>query len=126
MLLPMASYSKETLVASALHWVDERTGSLVPPIVNSTTFARDDMYQVREERSYSRDHNPTGEPAEKMLAQLEYGAAAMLFPSGMSAATAVFRSLCAPGDHCAKQGVLHVAQVVGCICQAMASGGAIC
>jgi cystathionine gamma-synthase len=99
MLLPMASYSKETLVASALHWMDDRTGSLVPPIVNSTTFARDDMYQVREDRSYSRDHNPTGEPAEKMLAELEYGAAAMLFPSGMSAATAVFRSLCAPGDH---------------------------
>ncbi len=95
----MADYRSETLAASALHWVDERSGSLCPPIVNSTVFARDDAYQLREQRGYSRDRNPTGEPAEALLAKLEFGVEAMLFPSGMAAATAVFRSLTQPGDH---------------------------
>lgn len=95
----MADYRTKTLAASALHWVDERSGSLCPPIVNTTVFARDAAYELREQRGYSRDRNPTGEPAEALLAKLEFGAEAMLFPSGMAAATAVFRTLTQPGDH---------------------------
>jgi cystathionine gamma-synthase len=95
----MADYRSETHAASALHWVDERSGSLCPPIVNTTVFARDAAYELREQRGYSRDRNPTGEPAEALLAKLEFGAEAMLFPSGMAAATAVFRTLTQPGDH---------------------------
>lgn len=82
-----------------MHFEDPRTGALNPPIVTSTVYARDANYQQREQRSYARDQNPTGELAEAMLAQFEQGAAAMLFPSGMAAATAVFRTLLAPGDH---------------------------
>ena len=49
-------------------------------------------------RSYSRDHNPTYDLAEKMLCRLEGGHDALLFSSGMAAAAAVFQSL-KPGDH---------------------------
>ncbi len=95
----MAEYHNATHAAAALHFEDARTGALNPPIVTSTVYARDQNYQQREHRGYARDQNPTGELAEAMLTQFEHGAAAMLFPSGMAAATAVFRTLLAPGDH---------------------------
>ena len=47
---------------------------------------------------YTRDQNPTYEPAEALLAALEGGRAAMLFSSGMAAATTVFETL-EVGDH---------------------------
>jgi cystathionine gamma-synthase len=95
----MSTFRPETAAATALHWLDPNNGSLVPPIVTSTAYARDSDYALRNDRGYSRDRNPTGEPAEAVIAALEHGAAAMLFPSGMAAATAVFRTLAAPGDH---------------------------
>jgi cystathionine gamma-synthase len=48
--------------------------------------------------SYSRDQNPTGDPAEHLLAELEGGAEALLFGSGMAAATALLDAL-EPGTH---------------------------
>lgn len=88
----------ETLTAQALHAIDELTGAIVPPLHLSTTFARDDNYELRGP-GYSRDENPTPVHAEKLLAALEGGAAAMLFASGMAAATGLVRALCKPGDH---------------------------
>src|SRR5690606_12073977 len=87
----------ETLAAQGMHR-DLVTGAVVPPLVPSTTFARDERYALPDgSRSYARDHNPTFEPAECLLARLERGAAARLFASGMAAATAVLQTL-APGD----------------------------
>jgi cystathionine gamma-synthase len=89
----------ETLAAQALHRIDPQTGALVPPIQPSTTYARDADYRlVAEPYSYSRDANPTAEPAEALLAELEGGPAARLFASGKAAAAAVLQGL-APGDH---------------------------
>jgi cystathionine gamma-synthase len=89
----------ESRVAQGLHYVDAVTGAIVPPIQPSTTFARDeDYWLVSPSHSYARDHNPTFEAAERMLADLEHGAAAMLFSSGMAAAMALFQTL-SPGDH---------------------------
>jgi cystathionine gamma-synthase len=42
-----------------------------------------------------------------LLARLEGGAGALLFASGMAAATAVFRTLCRPGDHVVAQEVMY-------------------
>jgi cystathionine gamma-synthase len=88
----------ETLVAQALHAIDETTGALVPPIHLATTYARDGQYQSRG-AIYTRDDNPTPKHAERVLAALEGGAAALAFASGMSASTTLFRAVCAPGDH---------------------------
>lgn len=73
-------------------------GGLVSPIYPSTTYARGPDGAYPGGRSYSRDENPTGEPAEVLLAELEGGAEALLFASGMAAATALLDAL-EPGTH---------------------------
>lgn len=88
----------ETLAAQALHAIDEQTGAVVPPIHLATTYARDADYALRGP-GYTRDENPTPVVAERVIAALEGGAAALTFASGMAAATAVIRALCRPGDH---------------------------
>ncbi|MEM9402189.1 MAG: PLP-dependent aspartate aminotransferase family protein [Pseudomonadota bacterium] len=93
------SKTRETQIAQGLHYVDPETGGVVPPIQPSTTFARDEHYAlIGGHRSYSRDHNPSFDAAEAMLATLEGAADAKLFSSGMAAAAAVFQAL-KPGDH---------------------------
>ncbi|HSS63046.1 MAG TPA: aminotransferase class I/II-fold pyridoxal phosphate-dependent enzyme [Gammaproteobacteria bacterium] len=88
-----------TLFAGACHLDDPHTGAVVPPIEPATTYARDANYSLRREGiSYSRDANPGYLPAETVLREAEGGAAALLFASGMAAATAVFQSL-SPGAH---------------------------
>jgi len=88
----------ETAAAQALHAIDPVTGAVVPPIHLATTYARDADYAVRG-AVYTRDENPTPVVAERVLAELEGGAAALTFSSGMAAATAAIRAVCKPGDH---------------------------
>jgi cystathionine gamma-synthase len=88
----------ETLVAQALHAIDRETGGIVPPIQLSTTYARDEEYAVRA-GMYTRDENPIYPTIERVLAALEGGTGALVFGSGMAAATAAIRSLVRPGDH---------------------------
>ena len=88
----------ETIAAQALHAIDEPTGAVVPPIHLSTTYARDASYELRG-RTYTRDENPTPVVAERVLAALEGGAAALTFASGMASATAAIRAAVKPGDH---------------------------
>jgi len=86
-----------TLAAQGLGWVDERTRAVIPPIHLSATFLRDPDNQYRTGWSYGRPGNPGFVQPEALIARLEGGEAAMLFSSGMSAATAVFLAL-KPGD----------------------------
>lgn len=88
----------ETIAAQAAGWIDERTRAVIPPIHMSSTYLRDEDNQYRSGRVYARADNPAFDQAQAVLAQLEQGADAMLFASGMAAATAVFQAL-APGDH---------------------------
>jgi cystathionine gamma-synthase len=88
----------DTLLAQAGGGIDEATGGVVQPIQPSTTFLRDPDNAYRRGFGYARDENPTYAPAETALASLEGGAEALLFASGMAAATAVFQAL-GPGDH---------------------------
>lgn len=71
--------------------------SISPAIYPSTTYERDADLSYPKGKCYSRDDNPTCEPAETALCQLEGGGEALLFSSGMAAAVAVFQSL-RPGD----------------------------
>ncbi|MBV8760305.1 MAG: PLP-dependent transferase [Deltaproteobacteria bacterium] len=88
----------ETLVAQALHAIDQQTGDIVPPIQLATTYARDDQYALRGPM-YARDENPIFRTVEQVLARLEGGTSALVFPSGMAAATAAIRACVKPGDH---------------------------
>jgi cystathionine gamma-synthase len=103
----MRQRSLLTDCAQALHAIDPATGGIVPPLHASTTFARNSDYEVMGGRVYGRDEMPTVEPAERLLNRLEGGAETMLFASGMAAATAVFRTLCRPGDHVVAQKVMY-------------------
>src|SRR5213078_3468766 len=65
----------------------------------ATTYARDAAYQLIDGRDYARDKNPTPVHAERLLAALEGGAEALVFASGMAAATAAIRAIVRPGAH---------------------------
>ena len=99
-------WSPATLAAQGLGWVDEATKEVIPPIHLTTTYIRDPDNQYRTGRSYGRPHNPTHEVPEALLAKLEGGVGAMLFSSGMAAATSVFLAL-QPGDHVVAPKVMY-------------------
>jgi cystathionine gamma-synthase len=92
--------------AQALGWVDEKTRAISPPLHTATTYLRDEDNQYRSGRGYIRADNPAFDQAEALLNHLEHGAGAMLFSSGMAAATAVFMSL-RPGDHVVAPKVMY-------------------
>ena len=94
----MTSKHPDTILAQALGWVDEQTRAVTPPIHVSTTYLRDVDNQYRSGRVYARADNPAFDQAEAVIHALEGGHQALLFASGMAAATAVFQAL-APGDH---------------------------
>ena len=87
-----------TRAAQALGATDPATGALVPPIHPAVQYERTAEGGATGGRVYTRDQNPTYEPAEALLASLEGGPSAMLFSSGMAAATTVFDTLDI-GDH---------------------------
>jgi cystathionine gamma-synthase len=88
----------ESIAAQALGWVDEKTRAITPAIHVSSTYLRDPDNEYRSGRVYARADNPAFDQAEAVMTQLEEGAQAALFASGMAAATAVFQAL-SPGDH---------------------------
>jgi len=99
--------SPETINAQALRQIDVMTGGLTPAIQPSSTFVRDENYQLINARhSYGRDENPGYAVAEKVLAELEGAPAALLFSSGMAAAMAVVQSL-QPGDQIVAPRVMY-------------------
>jgi cystathionine gamma-synthase len=96
----------QTVAAQAMGWIDEQTKAIVAPIHPSTTYVRDPDNRYRNGRVYARADNPTFDQAEATLAALERGHAALVFASGMAAATAVFQAL-APGDHVVAPNVMY-------------------
>jgi len=88
----------ETLAVHAGHAIDAATGALSPPIHLSTTFARDEALRLPASYGYVRESNPTQELLESALAELEGGAAALVFGSGAAAGMALFQGL-EPGAH---------------------------
>jgi len=97
----------ETLTVQAQHFVDAESGAIIPPLQPSTTFARNERYElINPHHSYSRDENPGFAAAENLLARLEGASDARLFASGMAAAAAVFQSL-RPGDRVVAPSVMY-------------------
>lgn len=93
-----ANQKPSTRAAQALGWTDPATGALVPPVHPAVQYERTRDGEPTGGRVYTRDQNPTWEQAEALLASLEGGGAALLYSSGMAAATTVFETLEA-GDH---------------------------
>jgi cystathionine gamma-synthase len=99
--------TKRTLAVQAMGKVDAQTRAIVPPIHISTTYLRDEDNNYSTGFVYGRPDNETIHEAEAVLAMLEEAqAGALLFGSGMSAATAVFQAL-SPGDHVVVSKVMY-------------------
>jgi cystathionine gamma-synthase len=99
-------FAPASLAAQAMGWIDPVTRAVVPPIHMASTYQRDEDNQYRSGRIYARADNPTFDQAETTLAALEGGAKALIFSSGMSAATACFLAL-SPGDHVVAPRVMY-------------------
>ena len=88
--------------------IDPLTKAVVPPIHVATTYIRDADNAYSSGFVYGRPDNETVHEAQApMLAMLEEAkAGALLFGSGMAAATAVFQAL-SPGDHVVASKVMY-------------------
>src|SRR5690625_2324649 len=75
---------------------DQGTGALSPPIYQASTFQQDGVGNFKYE--YARTGNPTREPLEYLIADLEKGHQGFAFASGMAAITAIMH-LFSTGDH---------------------------
>ena len=104
--LNRARYSKRSLSAQAMGKIDQKTKAVVPPIHISTTFIRDTDNGYSSGFIYGRPDNETVREAEAVIAMWEEAEAAMLFSSGMAAATSVFLAL-KPGDHVVAPKVMY-------------------
>ncbi len=82
-----------TLAAQALGAGDPATHALVPPIHMSSTYIRDPDNGYSTGHVYGRTDNASVQQAEALVAALEGAEQAMMFGSGMAAATAVFLAL---------------------------------
>ncbi|MEL6573860.1 MAG: aminotransferase class I/II-fold pyridoxal phosphate-dependent enzyme [Pseudomonadota bacterium] len=83
-----------TIAAHAAGAIDRQSAGVVPPIQSSTTFLRDENYDlIRPDNIYLRDDNDNMRLAEEVIRQLEGAAETLLFPSGMAAIAAAFRPL---------------------------------
>ena len=76
---------------------DPLTGAVMPPIYATSTYVQSSP-GVHQGYEYSRTHNPTRDALQAALANLEGGAAAFAFASGM-AASATLLELLDAGSH---------------------------
>jgi cystathionine gamma-synthase len=94
-----ADYGFDTLAIHAGQDPDPRTGSVVPPIYQTSTYAQDAVGAPRLGYEYSRSGNPTRDALQECLAALEGGRRGLAFASGLAAEDTLLRTVCRPGDH---------------------------
>lgn len=87
---------------------DPTTGAILTPIHQSTTFVQTsiDDYMARG-YSYSRAGNPTVTAFEEKIRDLEGGAGAAAYASGMAATVAVLMGFLSSGDHAVVSNVVY-------------------
>lgn len=100
------AFSRESLAAQAMGTIEPITRAVVQPIHVATTYIRDEDNGYSSGYIYGRPDNATVREAEAVLAMLEGAQSALLFGSGMAAATAMFQAL-DPGDHIVASRVLY-------------------
>ncbi|MDQ1696165.1 MAG: cystathionine gamma-synthase [Frankiaceae bacterium] len=92
-------FAMETRVIHGGQQPDPRTGAVVPPIYQVSTFKQDGVGGLRGGYEYSRSANPTRDALEASLASLEGGVRGLAFASGLAAEDTLLRAVCKPGDH---------------------------
>ncbi|SNR32383.1 cystathionine gamma-synthase [Haloechinothrix alba] len=93
-------YGFETRAIHAGQHPDPRTGAVIAPIYQTSTYAQDGVGGTREgDYEYSRTANPTRSASEEAIAALERARHGLAFASGMAASDAVIRAALRPGDH---------------------------
>ncbi|MEX2143369.1 MAG: aminotransferase class V-fold PLP-dependent enzyme, partial [Anaerolineales bacterium] len=88
----------QTLAVHAANEPDEASGAIAPPIHMSTTYLRAEDGSYPGGFVYGRSGNPNRAALESAVAQLEGGAAAAAFSSGLAAIHSIFQALAA-GEH---------------------------
>ncbi|WP_117214475.1 cystathionine gamma-synthase [Allorhizocola rhizosphaerae] len=92
-------YGFETLAIHAGQEPDPRTGAVIPPIFQTSTYAQDAVGAPRLGYEYSRSSNPTRDSLQECLAAIEGGRRGLAFASGLAAEDTLIRTVCVPGDH---------------------------
>ncbi|WP_300051802.1 aminotransferase class I/II-fold pyridoxal phosphate-dependent enzyme [Sulfitobacter sp.] len=91
---PKSQLHPATIAAQAAGAVDPASGGVVPPVQFATTYLRDENYDlVNPDNVYLRSHNENTRVAERILNALEGAEGTLIFPSGMAAIAAVFRTV---------------------------------
>ncbi|HEX5542113.1 MAG TPA: cystathionine gamma-synthase [Micromonospora sp.] len=93
------TYGFETLAIHAGQEPEARTGAVILPIYQTSTYAQDAVGKPRSGYEYSRSGNPTRDALQECLAALEGGSRALTFASGLAAEDTLLRAVCKPGDH---------------------------
>merc|ERR1740121_2082378 len=77
------------------------SGAILTPLFLSPTFVQDSVEDyLKKGYSYSRTNNPTTKALELKLAEIERGAGASAFGTGMAATTSAICATMKAGDHC--------------------------
>ncbi|MGC4786649.1 cystathionine gamma-synthase [Micromonospora sp. DT178] len=93
------SHGFDTLAIHAGQDPEARTGAVIPPIYQTSTYAQDAVGAPRLGYEYSRSGNPTRDALQECLAALEGGPVGLAFASGLAAEDTLLRTVCKPGDH---------------------------
>jgi cystathionine gamma-synthase len=93
------TFGFETMAIHAGQEPEPRTGAVVTPIYQTSTYAQDAVGAPRLGYEYSRTANPTRDALQECLAALEGGRRGLAFASGLAAEDALLRTVCRPGDH---------------------------
>ena len=93
------TFGFETMAIHAGQEPEPRTGAVVPPIYQTSTYAQDAVGSPRLGYEYSRTANPTRDALQECLAALEGGRRGLAFASGLAAEDTLLRTVCKPGDH---------------------------
>jgi cystathionine gamma-synthase len=99
-------WNPRTLAAQALGTVEPLTHAVVPPLHVATTFIRDPDNEYRSGYAYGRPDNATVRQTEAVIAALERGTEALVFGSGMAAATSVVLAV-PPGSRIVASQVMY-------------------
>src|SRR5207248_7889233 len=103
---PAKEYGFDTRAIHAGQRPDPYTGARAVPIFQTTSYVFEDTdaaaayFNLQEYgNTYSRIMNPTVAAFEERVANLEGGAGAVAFASGLAAQAATFFTMLQPGDH---------------------------
>ncbi|NBR54696.1 MAG: bifunctional o-acetylhomoserine/o-acetylserine sulfhydrylase [Micrococcales bacterium] len=101
-----SNWGFETKQIHSGYTTDPTTGSVVPPIYNTSAYVFKSAEQARKlfalteaGNIYTRMNNPTQDVAEQRIADLEGGVAALMLASGQAAETFAILNIANAGDH---------------------------